>query len=354
MRHCSDRLREHFCAAMMHLPRRNARGGTQNPRRKPNRRDIVSGGLVTVSNRRSEVGDASKPDAHKATGFVTLCYTNVVSSTAMARMQILAAFLSLCIPIAALASGQKELHNDHGTVSYRRGDSAAIAIAPSASTLLHDRDYAITGVASLASVILPDSSRITLGADTTVQLARFDNIGSTARFVVVDGKTRFRIEHPAGKPANYTFVTPTATVGVRGTEGDIGVDGKNLTVNVYGLSDPQLPVEVTTQDGKHFTLHAGQQLIADWVNGQIQSHVQVLTTQAVAAFSELGAPISDWASAVRALQPCSAIKRVVGGLFGHVLPVAAPPCPSPPPLPSPSASSSPSSHHGGRTTQRIP
>jgi len=41
---------------------------------------------------------------------------------------------------------------------------------------------------------------------------------ANAKFIIYRGRTRFKIEHPNGKPANYTFQTPTAQIAVRGTE----------------------------------------------------------------------------------------------------------------------------------------
>lgn len=260
-------------------------------------------------------------------------------------MRIAAALAVVCClaPLAAGAAADKELQNVKGAVSYQIGGGHAHTVAPSASVVLADEAIASTGAQSQAAVTLADSSRVTMGADTRVQLAFFNQAERTsAKFIIFQGKARFKVEHPNGQPANYTFSTPTATIGVRGTEGDIGVDGQNLVVNVYGLSDPNLPVTVDTNDGKHFIVKAGQQLLAKWVNGQIQTTIGTLTQQALAQFDELGAPVSDWAASVKNLTqaPCdtaaSAVDQVTGGLFGRVV-HAAKPCQSPTPEPSPSA-----------------
>lgn len=265
-------------------------------------------------------------------------------------MRTAAVVLTVCclVPVAVHAAGaDKALQNLKGSVSYQHGAGSTHEIAPSAVVVLADSDVANTGDASQAAVTLPDSSRVTMGSDTRVQLAFFNQAErANAKFIVYQGKTRFKVEHPNGTPANYTFQTPTADVGVRGTEGDIGVDAQGLTVNVYGLSDPNLPVIVNTNDGKQYVIKAGQQLVAKWVNGKIQATIDTLTQQAVAQFDELGAPVSDWAASVRSLTqaPCdtaaSAVDQVTGGLFGRVV-HAAKPCQSPSPSPSPSDSSSP-------------
>jgi hypothetical protein len=236
-------------------------------------------------------------------------------------LAILAVFCAA--PLAVCADGDKQLQSVKGSVSYQHGKGMR-PLARSATIILVDKDFAITGDASLAAVVLPDSSRVTMGSLTRVQMAYFTQLeGTTAKFVLYAGKTRFKIEHPNGKPANYTFQTPTAQIAVRGTEGDIGVDGRDLVVNVYGLTDPALPVVVTTDDGKQYVLRAGQQLLANWVNGRIQTTVGALTDQAVAQFEEIGAPAADWASAVQNLPQTvvdNAASQVpfVGGLLPHI------------------------------------
>jgi len=224
----------------------------------------------------------------------------------------------LCVaPLLVHADGNKQLQNVRGTVSYERGKASKHPLAQSATIVLGDSDFAITGDASIGAVVLPESSRVTMGSDTRVQLAFFNQIQSTnAKFIIYQGTTRFKIEHPNGKPANYTFQTPTAQIAVRGTEGDIGVDGRNLTVNVYGLTDSNLPVLVTTEDGKKYALKAGQHLLASWVNGQIQTTVGALTEEAMSQFAELGAPVSDWQSAAQNLGNTIAGRIVPPGIAG--------------------------------------
>ena len=245
---------------------------------------------------------------------------------------------SCALPLLVHADGDKQLQSVKGTVSYEHGHAAAKPLAQSATIVLNDADFAITGDGSIGAVVLPESSRVTLGSDTRVQLAFFNQAQITsAKFVIYAGRTRFKIEHPNGKPANYTFKTPTAQIAVRGTEGDIGVDGRDLVVNVYGLSDPNLPVVVTTEDGKKYVLKAGQQLLANWVNGAIQTKVETLTQEAMAQFSELGAPVSDWQSAAQNLIPSSASGILgnipFGGLLHHSQSSDAAPSPDASPTP---------------------
>ncbi|MHB8462080.1 MAG: FecR domain-containing protein [Vulcanimicrobiaceae bacterium] len=191
------------------------------------------------------------------------------------------------------ADADKSLQNMKGTVSYQHGTAASQRLAQSASIALHDTDYAITGAQSEAGVSLPDSSKVLVGSDTKVQLAFFNQVhGTNAKFIIYNGKTRFTIEHPNGAKANYVFQTPTANVSVRGTQGDIGVDSDgSVRVNVYNLSNPKLPVMVSTTDGKSFTLGVGQTLLAHFVNGKLQETVGQLSQQLIDHFSgEFGVP----------------------------------------------------------------
>jgi ferric-dicitrate binding protein FerR (iron transport regulator) len=183
-----------------------------------------------------------------------------------------------------------------GSVSYQKPNKAAKPIASQATIALADSDVTITGDDSLAAITLPDSSRVLVGSAAKVQLAFFNQSDiANAKFVIYQGKFRFNVEHPNGASANYTFQTPTAQIAVRGTEGDIGVDQDGtLRVNVYALSNPDLPVQVTTNDGKHFVLNAGQSLLAQFVNGVIQEQVNKLDDQIVDQFSpDFGVP-SNW------------------------------------------------------------
>ena len=229
----------------------------------------------------------------------------------------------------------KELQNSKGSVSYQLPSGQPRVLAPNASVVLEDRDFAITGAESLATVGLPDSSRVLVGSESKVQLAAFNQAeGTTAKFVVVNGKVRFVVQHPAGAKADYTFTTPTGTVSVRGTEGDIDINGNTLQVNVYEVCDATLPVKVVTRDGQSYTLTPGQSLVANFVNGIVQAKVQQLTQGMIDQFSpDFGVPTS-WDAAKGQVvgyatgQASNALDNATGGygnqvvgavsgLFGH-------------------------------------
>ncbi len=193
----------------------------------------------------------------------------------------------VAIPAHARADAGKVLSNMKGSVAFEDAGKST-PIAPSASAVVADKDVAVTGDDYLGRLQLPDSSTVTLASETRVQLAFFNQADVTsAQFVIYNGKTRFKVEHPQGGKANYTFVTPTSTVAVRGTEGDIGVDGNSLTLNVYSATEP---VQVTFSNGKILTVNAGQSLVANIVNGILQTQINKLTQAAIDQFNELGLP----------------------------------------------------------------
>jgi hypothetical protein len=204
-----------------------------------------------------------------------------------------AAMLALLVPAApGMASAQKQLQNMRGSVSYESSNGSQRPLAPHASISLDDDASAITGEKSLGGIVLPDSSRVILGSNSHVKLVSFNQGAiASANFVVV-GKVRFKVEHPAGSRANYTFQTPTAQIAVRGTEGDIAADpvSGSVQINVYQLSDPSLPVQVTLSNGQVFTVAAGQSLSITSAGGVISGTVSSVSQTAFQPFEEFGAP----------------------------------------------------------------
>jgi hypothetical protein len=131
-----------------------------------------------------------------------------------------------------------------------------------------------------------------LGSNSKVKLVSFNQAAIASANFVVAGKVRFKVEHPNGSRANYTFQTPTAQIAVRGTEGDISSDplSGNVQINVYQLSDPSLPVQVTLSNGQVFTLAAGQSLTVTAAGGVISGTVSTVSQAAFQPFQEFGAP----------------------------------------------------------------
>jgi hypothetical protein len=244
------------------------------------------------------------------------------------------AFAATLCAFPASAASDKTLQNMKGSVTYGVTSSPRNPLALMSTVTLNDGDSAATGPESLATIGLPDSSRVLIGANSNVQLAAFNTSDiAHARFVMV-GKVRFVVQHPAGAKADYTFTTATGQVSVRGTEGDIDAQPGGVTVNVYELCDPSTPVTVTTSNGQVFRLVAGQSLVAQIVNGILQAKVEQLTQGLIDQFSpDFGVPTS-WDAAKGEIvstaqsQASSAIDNATGGygsqvtsavssLFGH-------------------------------------
>jgi hypothetical protein len=193
----------------------------------------------------------------------------------------------------AEARGERTLQNLHGSVSYVTGDGVpAHVLPPSVSTVLADDDVARTGAASMAAITLGDSSQIFMASNSVLKLDTFSQTDiAHAHFVIFDGKVRFAVSHPAGAHADYTFTTPTGQIGVRGTIGDIAVDPfDGVRMNVYHLSDPALPVQVTMIDGSTYDIAGGHKIWMRWISGKLVARVTPLSTDELNRFSELGQP----------------------------------------------------------------
>ena len=228
-----------------------------------------------------------------------------------------------CVAVAPSLADDKQLQNQRGAVSYQTPNGKPVPLGVNATIGLADRDYAITGGQSLAQILLPDSSGVLVGSDSKVQLAFFNQAQiASANFVVYNGRVRFAVRHPHGAKANYTFKTATASVGVRGTQGDIEYDPDGtLRVNVYELCDPNAPVEVTTKGGKTYAVAAGQSLLAQFVNGVIQTQIGSLTQALIGQFSpDFGVPTSwDAAKGEVIGYGTSAVNGATGGYGGQVV-----------------------------------
>jgi hypothetical protein len=251
--------------------------------------------------------------------------------------------------MASPAGTDKLLQNQKGTVTYQNGSSTK-PLARNASVALADSDIAQTGASSLAAITLPDSSRVLMGSNSSVTLSSFNQTTTaTAKFVVV-GKVRFQIEHPAGAAANYTFQTQTGQIAVRGTIGDIFANPSGgLQVNVYALSNPALPVQVTLVNGQVFTLAAGQSLVATAAGTTISAGVSTLSHALTTPFSELGSVpnagalgLGTTAAAAGTTATAAAAAGVAGAaaagtIISNSNKNASAPTPTPVPLPSTTA-----------------
>lgn len=255
--------------------------------------------------------------------------------------------VALSLAPASPAAADKQLQNMKGSVSYQLASGAEQPVATRGSVVLQDSAFAITGAQSLGGIVLPDSSTVLLGSSTRVQLVSFNQADiATANFVVASGKVRFKVMHPRGARANYTFQTPTAQIAVRGTTGDVDVQPNSLQVNVYELGDPSLPVQVTLTNGQVFTLHAGQSLFVHFgilYGPQGQANVAQVGRSTFQPFEEFGAPPNAAGLGLTTAAATAPLHAIITSILGafvvnsvvHTIQhITAPHAPAPAPSPS--------------------
>jgi FecR protein len=260
------------------------------------------------------------------------------------------ALIALLPVTASPADTDKTLQNVKGSVTYGPQKTPTTALAPKASTTLNNNDFAATGPNSLATITLPDSSQIEMGSNASVQMVSFNQTDIAHATFAVVGKMRFTVNHPAGAKADYNFTTPTGQIAVRGTVGDIFAQpGGGLQVNVYALSNPALPVQVTLVNGQVFTLAAGQSLVATAAAaGAVSASVTGVSQSMFTPFSELGAPVNATSFGITTAATTGAAGAGAAGATGAVAAGAAgaaavttavvnnkPSTPSPSPSPTP-------------------
>jgi len=128
--------------------------------------------------------------------------------------------------------------------------------------LLDDGYFAVTRAHAQGMLLLPDSSQVGLGANTTIQVSAFQRASTGDGSIIAltrDGSAvRFNVKHPKGAHANYTFVTPSTNIAVRGTSGLIYTGGGRDIVVCLDCSAHTLVVK--TADGKTYELTSGQML----------------------------------------------------------------------------------------------
>ena len=224
----------------------------------------------------------------------------------MKRALLITVVTALLLPPAALGASDKTLQRQTGSVSYK--DPAGASHAVSGSIVLADDATALTGKRSTALLGLPDSSEVTLGENTSIQVGKFnDATNPNPTTIKVDGGAlKFAIRHPAGAKSNYLFTTPTSQIAVRGTEGFLVV-GPNGTQVVCTKCEPG---DVTVRV-------AG--VITAIVTGQVFTVLgpSGATTTAVGSTSTLNNPaVSQFSNGVNPLGNSVATTDVTGSTSG--------------------------------------
>ena len=111
--------------------------------------------------------------------------------------------LALLAPVALRAANEKQLSRVKGTVGYQTGDAAPFTPVLG-RFLLPDDSLAVTRERSAAVLALPDSSLVSLGENTRVQVGAFNDTaaGPGATVTVNGGTLALRHQRPQGGAAN--------------------------------------------------------------------------------------------------------------------------------------------------------
>jgi hypothetical protein len=206
-----------------------------------------------------------------------------LSSLALAFACIVAVFFNLLPSASGAASATKQLRRVKGGVGYQVEASAPLT--PIFGKIdLPDDALAVTQADSVGELALPDSSIVTLGAGTRVQIGAFNTTaaGPGSTIVVNSGTLRFDIKRPVGGRANYQFQTPSSQIAVRGTIGLLSVI--NGITNVACVQCAADSVVVTT-GGQIFTLATGGLITITAAGSAVTG---TLTPEASAAFGQAG------------------------------------------------------------------
>lgn len=127
--------------------------------------------------------------------------------------------IAFSVPDYCSAAAVGEIKNMSGDVSFRDKSNVPYKAA-SAGTAIEKGNWIKTGADGWAELLLSDGSRMTLANNTELEITEFvmAKKKKTATLNLMQGKIRASITKPAGEKVNYTITTPSAVVGVRGTE----------------------------------------------------------------------------------------------------------------------------------------
>jgi len=187
------------------------------------------------------------------------------------------------------AATDKQLRHLKGSVGYQM-TSAGPLTDVAGEIVLPDDAIAVTQDKAAALLTLPDSSIVSFGANTRVQVGAFNQTaqGPGSTITVQGGTLRFDIRRPTNGVANYRFVTPTSQIAVRGTVGLLSLVAGNTTVGCLACAADSVSVTVGTQT---FALATGQVLTISATGAVVTG---TLTGSVLSAFS--GAGVSTSAS----------------------------------------------------------
>ena len=109
----------------------------------------------------------------------------------------------------------------------REGESQTLVVGAD----IHVGDTIQTGETGSAQLLFTDETRMVVGSNSTLLIdsALFRSDGTAEKFAVSLTRGAFRFASGKSDSSAYSLQTPTATLGVRGTEFDIYVDEDGLT-----------------------------------------------------------------------------------------------------------------------------
>jgi hypothetical protein len=230
----------------------------------------------------------------------------------IAMVVLATALVTALLPHATRAADAgKQLQRVRGTIGYQTAAASNDFKTIFGKFDLPDDDFAVTRAQSAAVVAMPDSSLISLGENTTVQVGAFDNASaSPGSTITVNGGTlRFDIRRPAGGAANYHFLTPTSQIAVRGTVGLLAFSNGVTTVGCVVCAADSVTL---TAAGQTVTLVTGQFVTV--------SALGAITTgtlsSVVGAFSSAGVPVTGQVGAAAAGIPGAAAGIAVPAVAG--------------------------------------
>jgi hypothetical protein len=209
------------------------------------------------------------------------------------------------------AASNKQLQRLKGTVGYQ-ATTAGQFNEVAGKYVLPDDAFAVTQKQSAALLQLPDSSLVGLGQDTKVQVGAFNQTatGPGSTITVASGTLRFDIKRPTGGTANYRFITPTSTIGVRGTVGLLAFAGGQTTVACLACASDSVTISV---GGQSFALATGQAITVSATGAVTTSAV---TSATLSGFSSAGVSTSASSGLSAATAGISGVTGAAGGAVG--------------------------------------
>ena len=144
-----------------------------------------------------------------------------------------AAFIAAAPAMAATQSGTALAVVQQAQID---GESGLLVLQPQAP--VHSGDRIVTGPTGEAQIVFLDDTRLVVGPSSSMVIDAFVyNPGGSAQQVSINAvKGAFRFITGNSNSNVYSITTPTSTIGVRGTEFDVSVEGRTGLTRVVNFS----------------------------------------------------------------------------------------------------------------------